>query len=219
MRELLLVIGRPADIRVAGTRGGRWGIGLERHAIETVLEHRLDVAIRPGADGDRPTAGGLDTVGAVLLREPQQAETGPIALLRVRPARENLLDERRGVRPHRGPPADQAGGTPLQMRAVRVGHVLGDRGEAAGMMTAAMHPDPRAALKYFEGRGRESKIDGLMNEPMGHGVEMPLDVDVIVDVHARLAPLGVDEALGRQRPKRRLIETREEIPAGGPAVP
>ena len=105
------------------------------------------------------------------------------------------------------------------MRAVGVGHVLGDRREAADVMTAAMHPDPRASLKDFDGRGRESKIDGLVNEPMRHGVEMALDVDVIVDVHARLAPFGVDEALGRQRPQRRLIEAREEIPAGGPAVP
>ena len=78
-----------------------------------------------------------------------------------------------------------------------MGHVLGNRREAAGVMRAAMHPDPRAALKHFDGRGRESEIDDLMNEPMRHGVEMALDVDVIVDVHARLAPLGVHEALGR----------------------
>ena len=85
-------------------------------------------------------------------------------------------------------------------------------------MTAAMHPDPRAALKDFDGRGREADVDGLVNEPMRHRVEMALDVDVVVDVHARLAPFGVDEALGRQRPQRRLIEAREEIAAGGPAV-
>ena len=47
---------------------------------------------------------------------------------------------------------------------------------------------------------------------------MALDVDVIVDVHARLAPFGVDEALGRQRPQRRLIEAREEIAAGDTTV-
>ena len=82
MRELLLVIGRAADVGMDPTRRRGRIVGLERHAIEAVLEHRLDVAIRPGADGDRPTAGGLDAFGAVLLREPQQAETGPIALLR-----------------------------------------------------------------------------------------------------------------------------------------
>jgi hypothetical protein len=37
-------------------------------------------------------------------------------------------------------------------------------------------------LKDFDGRGREAQIDGLVNEPMRHGVQMALDVDVIVDV-------------------------------------
>jgi hypothetical protein len=47
---------------------------------------------------------------------------------------------------------------------------------------------------------------------------MALDIDVIVDVHARLAPFGVDEAPVRQRSKRRLIKAREQIAAGGTAV-
>ena len=94
-----------------------------------------------------------------------------------------------------------------------VGHVLSDRREATHVMTAAMDPDPRAAMKDFDGRGREAQIDGLVDEPMRHGVQMALDVDVIVDVHARLAPLGVHEALGRQRPQGRLIEACEQIAA------
>src|SRR5438445_446013 len=114
MRELLLVIRRAADVVMDPTWGRGRIVSLERHAIEAVFEHRLDMPIGAGADGNRPTAGGLDAFGAVLLREPQQPETGPIALLGVRPARENLLDERRGVRPHRGAPGDQAGRTPLQ---------------------------------------------------------------------------------------------------------
>ena len=160
-----MVIGRAADIRVAGTRGGRRGIGLERHAIKAVLEHRLDMSIRPGAGGDRPTAGGLDPFGAVLLREAQQAETGPIALLRMRPARENLRDQGGGLRSQRGPPADQAGRTPLQMRAVRVGHVRGDR-RIAHVRAAAMHPDPRASLKHFDRRGGEERRYGHRSEEM-----------------------------------------------------
>ena len=151
----------------------------------------------PGADGDGPSAGRLDAFGAVLLREAQQAETGPVALLGMRPTRENLLDEGGRLWSHGGAPPNQAGGAPLRVRPVGVGHVLGDRREAAGVMTAAMHSDPRAPLKHFHGRGREPEIDGLVNESIRDGVQMALDIDVIVDVHARLAPLGVDEALGR----------------------
>jgi hypothetical protein len=133
-------------------------VSLERHAIEAVLEHRLHMAKRPGADGARPPAGRLDAVGAVLLREPQHAETGPIALLGVRTAGENLLDQRGGVRPRHGTSPDQARRTPLQMRPVSVRHVLRD-GREAGMLTAAVHPDPRASLKDFDSRGREAEID------------------------------------------------------------
>src|SRR5919204_5201810 len=99
------------------------------------------------------------------------------------------------------------------MRAMRVRHVLGDRREA-GMRAAPVDPDPRAALKDFDGGGREPHVDGLMNEVMRDGVEMVLDVDVVVDVDARPAPLGVDETLGGQRPERGLIEAGEEIAAG-----
>jgi len=82
------------------------------------------------------------------------------------------------------------------MRPVGVRHVLGDGG-IARVMTAPMHPDAGTALKHFERCGRESDVDGLVNQAMWDGVEMVLDVDVIIDVHARLAPFGVDEALGR----------------------
>ena len=86
-----MVIGRAADVVMDPTGGRGRIIRLERYAIEAVLEHRLVVSIRPGADRDRPTAGGLDTFGAVLLREPQQAETGPITLFGVRPALRDQL--------------------------------------------------------------------------------------------------------------------------------
>jgi hypothetical protein len=92
MRELLLVIGRPADIRVAGTGRGQRGISLERQAIKAVFEHGLDVAIGAGAHGDGARAGRFHSLGAVLLRQTEQAKTGPIPLLGVRPAREDLLD-------------------------------------------------------------------------------------------------------------------------------
>jgi hypothetical protein len=73
-----------------------------------VLEHRLDVAIRAGADGDRAATGGFDALGSVLFREAEQAQTRAIALLRARPTGENLLDERGGVRTDGRPPPNQA---------------------------------------------------------------------------------------------------------------
>ena len=98
-----------------------------------------------------------------------------------------------------------------------MGHVLGDRREA-GVMAATMYPDPRAAMKDFECGGGESHVDGLMNQPMRHGVEVVLDIDVVIDVDARMPPLGVDEAFRGQGPERRLVEAEKEIVAGLPAV-
>src|SRR2546425_13025586 len=97
MRELLLVIARAAHIRVARAGCGRRGLALEGHAIEPVFEHGLDMPIRAGAHGHGPPARRFHPLRAVLFREAQQAETGSIALLRVRTARQNLLDEAGGL--------------------------------------------------------------------------------------------------------------------------
>ena len=99
-----------------------------------------------------------------------------------------------------------------------VGHVLGDRRVAADGGAPPMHPDARAPLKHFDGRRRQPNVELLMDERIWDGVAMVRDVDVVIDVHARLAPLGVDEALGRQRPQSGPIETLEEILARQPAV-
>ena len=105
------------------------------------------MAIGAGAHGDGAPARRFDAFGPVLFGEPQQTQAGSIALLRVRPTRENLLDERGRLRADTGAPPDQTRRAPLQMRPVRVGHVLGDGGET-GMRMALMDPDPRAALKH-----------------------------------------------------------------------
>ena len=72
-----------------------------------MFEHGLDMAIRAGTDGDRAAVRGFDALRPVLFREAQQAQTRAIALLRVRPTPENLLDERGGVRADSRPPPNQ----------------------------------------------------------------------------------------------------------------
>ena len=48
---------------------------------------------------------------------------------------------------------------------------------------------------------------------------MPVDLDVIIDVDARVAPVGVDVAIARERLQRRPIEPLEERAPRGAAVP
>src|SRR5262249_39075547 len=100
----------------------------------------------------------------------------------MRAARQDVLDERGGLRSHGGGPPNQAGGTPLQMRPGRVGHVLRDCRKPADVMTAAMNPHPRTALKHFDRGGRETQVDALMHGAIRDGVVMVLDLDVVIGV-------------------------------------
>jgi hypothetical protein len=60
-------------------------------------------------------------------------------------------------------------------------------------------------------RRREAHLDRLTNQRVRHAVVVPLDLDVVVDVHARLLPLG--EGVGRrgQRQQRRPLHLLEEL--------
>ena len=175
-----------------------------------MFENRLDVAIRPRARGHRPGAGGVEPLGTVLLRQAQDAQARAIALLGMGPALKEGLDERFGVAPDGGAPADQAGGAPLQMRPMRLGHVLRDGRVAAGLIAAHMQPHAHAAQEHVDGRRRHADLDGGVNERVRDGVVVPIDLDVIIDVDARVAPVGVDVAITREGLQRRPIEPLEE---------
>ena len=110
-----------------------------------------------------------------------------------------------------GAPAQEPRGTPLQVRAVRLRHVLGDRGVPARHEAARMQPDARAALKDLDRGRREADVEQRVNQRMRHRVVMAIDLDVVVDVDARAEPVGMDKALGRERLQRGPIEAREEI--------
>ena len=64
--------------------------------IELVVEDGFDGAIGPGADLDGPFGGRLDARRAIGADEPDDTETGAIALLGMGPALEDLLAQGRG---------------------------------------------------------------------------------------------------------------------------
>lgn len=127
----MFVVGGAAHIGVERPRFWRRRLGLHGQTVEAVFEDRLDVAIRPRAGHDRAGAGGLEPLGAVPLRQPEEPEAGAIALLRMRAALEN----RRGV--------DRDGGFCGRAGAVRIGElpvaVCGAR-IIGGILSAAMFP-------------------------------------------------------------------------------
>ena len=93
-----MVVGGPADVGMHGPRARRRGLVVQGQTVQAVFEDRLDVAIRPRAGGERAGARGVEPLGAVLLRQPQDAQAGAIALLGMRPA----LEQRPGRAPRCG---------------------------------------------------------------------------------------------------------------------
>ena len=79
-------------------RGRLRGAFRRRLPIKLVVEDGFDGAIGPGADLDGPLGGGLDARRAKGTGEPDDAETGAIALFWMGPAFEDLLAERRSRR-------------------------------------------------------------------------------------------------------------------------
>jgi hypothetical protein len=89
--------------------------------------------------------------------------------------------------------------------------VLGHDRVPTRLRAARMDPDPRAALKDLDRRGREAHVERLVHKGIRHRVVVAIDLDVVIDVDARLEPVGMDEALGGQRLQGGPIKLFEEI--------
>src|SRR6516164_577004 len=102
----LLVVGGAPQILVGQRRTGRRLV--ERESVLLVLENVLDGAKAIGAQVFGALAGRVQTIGAMLAPEAHQPETGPVALLGVRPSVEDARDQATGGGPRLFRPGDQA---------------------------------------------------------------------------------------------------------------
>ena len=73
-----------------------------------------------------------------------------------------------------------------------------------------------AAMEDLDGRRGQPPIDRLVHERIGHGVVVPAQFDVIVDVDPGVdGQLAVDEGLGGERAEGGQVELGEQrAPAG-----
>ena len=60
-----------------------------------------------------------------------------------------------------------------------------------------MAGDALPAVEELDGVGGESGVELAPDEGVGDGVVVAFELDVVVDVHADLLPLGEDVGLGR----------------------
>jgi hypothetical protein len=92
------------------TVGGRW---LRRLAIELVVEDRAHRAVGQRPDLDRSGGGGFEALDTEWPRQPDDAEAGAEALLRVRPTLDDELAQRSGGRTDRSGPRGECARSPI----------------------------------------------------------------------------------------------------------
>ena len=145
----------------------RVSLGGQGQAIEAVLEDGVDVAVRAGLGGPGPGTGRFHPLAPVALGEPQNAQAGAITLLGVRAILEDGLDEGGGVGADGAGPVEQARGRPLQVLAMRLGHVSGIGGVAAPEIAADVGGHALAAMEDLDGGGGAAGVDEFVQEGMG----------------------------------------------------
>ena len=108
----------------------------------------------------RPLAGGAHALGAVALDQALQAQARPIAMLGMRT---RVSGSSRSARPPAGPmlraPGHQLRRRPLQVRAVRRGHVLWLGDEPLSTVLAHMAGHPSATMEDLDHVGRGAHLD------------------------------------------------------------
>ena len=203
---------------MAGSHGGREG-RRERGAVQAVFEKGFATFIGTGADGEGPAAGRFQPRGAVAFPQPHEAYTRPEALLGMGTRGENALHHSCGGCPTGGRPPHQPLRGPFCVMLVGSGPVRSDRAVAPFEARAQMTRHAGPFVEDLDHPGAHAHLELLVDEGIGQGRGVAVDGPVIIDVDARVPPVGVDVAIARERLQRRPIEPLEERAPRGAAVP
>ena len=180
-------------------------------AVEAALQDRRDALVAAGVQTQRPRTGSRQAVVTVTLAQAQDPQTGAEALLGMRTVGHEVADDPGGGRSGLFGPAHQAFRGPLGVRAMGLGHVLGDGGVAALQRGAHMAGDALALVAAFDRMLGEAHVQGLLHQGVGHRVVVTVDLDVIVDVDPHPLPGGVDVRGQGQRAQCRTIDRLEGL--------
>ncbi len=92
--------------------------------------------------------------------------------------------------------AQQPGRRPLGVAAMRAWHVLGDRRVPVRPRVAQMAGNPVFRVEQLDGLVGDARLDYLAHQPIGHRVEVAVDLDVVVEPRPAAPPLRVGIGLG-----------------------
>ena len=73
---------------------------------------------------------------------------------------------------------------------------------------------PAATMEQLDGLLGDAGLDHLARQAIGHGVEVPLHLDVVVEPGAAATPLGVGVGFGRQRQQGGPLQALRTAPDG-----
>src|SRR5258707_7157051 len=209
-----VVVAAATDVAVLDGIGVGGGVGKES-LVEAGLEDRGDRPIARCADADTAAASGLETPRPIGLLHPQDTETGSEALLRMRLCPHNRFAQRdRGWTDLLGG-GQQTPRRPAGVSAMRARHVLWDRGVPVLHARACVARDAGAAMEHLDGSLGGPHLDDLADHAGRHGVEVPLNFDMVIRRNAGATPFGVLIGLGRQRHQGGTIDGVEELAAAG----
>src|SRR5690606_39419458 len=90
------------------------------------------------------------------------------------------------------------------------GWMIRDRVLVDDYVATRVRGDATARVKDLDSAAGEADLDRLAGECVGHAVVVAGELDMVVDVHARLAPLGEAVGSGGQRQQRRALQRLEE---------
>jgi len=188
-------------------------LGLHGELVEPRIQDGFHGAEREATDGQGPVAGRFEPLrrmGSSQLHEPQ---TAAVALFRMGSTVQEPLDERGGLGSYGTGPGDEPGRTPLQVGPMMGGHVVGVRGVPTAPMAAGVGSYPVPTVEELDGGGGDASVQLRPAQGVGHAVVVEMDLDVVVDVHPDLVPLGELVGCGGQGQEGRLIQRLEETPA------
>ena len=190
-------------------RARRRGV-LEREPVLLVGENVLDRAQAIGAEARRPITRGFEPIGPVDAAEAHQPEARAVALFGMRAALQNAGGEAARRRASLFRPGDQARRRPFGVRPMRVRHVGDLRGKPAPAGEARMPGDAVPLEEDFDGQLGHPGLDARVDQLIRHAVEVVVDLDVVIDVHATRLPGRQLVPRARQRLQRGPIDLLEE---------
>ncbi len=195
-----------------GFAGGVFSLG-QGVLVEALVEDGFHALIAGGIEVQGPTTGGLQSLIPVGCAQPQNAQAGAEALLRVRPRAEDDRDQLSRGRASLLSPVHQTFRCPAGRVPMCPGYVLGERGMAPLQRGSPVTGTPCVVVQQLQGVGGHAHIQLLFDQLVGHRVVVAQHLDMIINMDPGVLPLGRGRALAGQGQHGRAVNLLEQIPA------